>query len=387
MNLFNASRQWAERPADERFASLETLHKATKEYYNTAVEATVPYSQLRTENMDGDVVLVGKKNAPAKFTHWSFGQLANRVGAPAEYLRNLPATLAVQNLNHGLKVRSENESLGDAQLMFHKNGGMLLRSLTSERYSRFWNYEIAERLIGSKRYGWKVPPARPAFANQPGTRHATKEDVLNDPDFNLSVKVGDLIAPAGIYASDHDMFVILVNPNVRISDGSDQGLSRFVMIENSEVGDASINITRGLYAHVCGNHIIWDARNVTKLSIRHIGNVWGRVEQKFMGEIIKYANTSASDQEAQIKRARAFKLGMNKDEVLDHLFGKRFPGGTRKLLETGYEAAVEHSDVYGDPNTVWGMVNGITEVAQNTPYGDHRVNAERVAGKIMQIAF
>ncbi len=35
-------------------------------------------------------------------THWSFGQLASLVGAPASYLRQLPAPLAGVNLQYGL---------------------------------------------------------------------------------------------------------------------------------------------------------------------------------------------------------------------------------------------------------------------------------------------
>ena len=39
-----------------------------------------------------------------------------------------------------------------------------------------------------------------------------------------TMKLGDLIAPAGIYASDHDMFAFMVNEDARIDDGSDEGI-------------------------------------------------------------------------------------------------------------------------------------------------------------------
>ncbi len=80
-----------------------------------------------------------------------------------------------------------------------------------------------------------VPPARPAFPDQPGTRPATEDDVLAVKDF-LSINVGDPVAPAGLYASNHDMFAFLINEENRIDDGSDSGLSRGVFFENSEVG-------------------------------------------------------------------------------------------------------------------------------------------------------
>jgi len=81
--------------------------------------------------------------------------------------------------------------------------------MTSEKYTRIWNWEIADRLNEMVEKGWRVPPARPAMPNQPGTRPATVQDVLDVAGF-LSVNLGDPIAPAGLYASDHDMFAFLV---------------------------------------------------------------------------------------------------------------------------------------------------------------------------------
>src|SRR6266478_1479307 len=103
MELFKAHRQWATRPADERFNSLEELHAATLGYAQTAVEADVDWSDLSTVAVNGDVALVGKDSTPAALTNFAFKQLAARVGAPAEYLSGLPSGLAVENLNHGLR--------------------------------------------------------------------------------------------------------------------------------------------------------------------------------------------------------------------------------------------------------------------------------------------
>src|SRR5712692_2741576 len=109
MELFKANRQWANRPKDERFPSIKALYEATKAYAATAVESDVAFSSLRAEAQEGEIVLVGKSNVPAKLTNWSFGQLSARAGAPANYLSTLPATLAVQNLNHGLKARTDED--------------------------------------------------------------------------------------------------------------------------------------------------------------------------------------------------------------------------------------------------------------------------------------
>jgi hypothetical protein len=44
-------------------------------------------------------------DTPVAPTHWSFGQLASQVGAPAAYLRQLPAALAGINLQYGLTAK------------------------------------------------------------------------------------------------------------------------------------------------------------------------------------------------------------------------------------------------------------------------------------------
>lgn len=123
MEIFKANRQSAERPADERFPNLRALYEATKAYADHAAEVERPWSELRAEADGEDVRLVGKRNQPATLTNWAFGQLANRVQAPADYLRRLPPTLAAQNLNHGLAARPD----GNAQLLFQTNGGLLQR--------------------------------------------------------------------------------------------------------------------------------------------------------------------------------------------------------------------------------------------------------------------
>jgi len=41
-------------------------------------------------------------NGLVALTHWSFGQLTSLVGAPAAYLRELPAPLAAINVQYGL---------------------------------------------------------------------------------------------------------------------------------------------------------------------------------------------------------------------------------------------------------------------------------------------
>ena len=288
MELFKASRQWSTRPADERFASLEVLDEACYSYFQQAAIAKAPWSSLQVEPDGEEVILRGSTGESSRLTHWSFGQVAQRAGAPAAYLRELPAELAAPCLRHGLARHAD----GTAALMFHRNGGLVLRSALSPSYTRIWNYEITGRLadLVQREPEWTVPPAMGSH-------------------------------PSGLYASDHDMFAFLVNESRRIEDGTDGGLARGFFVWNSEVGDAAFGIMTFLYRYVCGNHIVWGAKDVREVRIRHVGRADEKAFRQLTVDLKVYADRSASDDEAQIERAKTFELGENKDAVLDRSLG------------------------------------------------------------------
>lgn len=386
MNLFKAFKQWATRPPDERFSSLQEMRDACFSYFQTAVEAKTSFGNLRVEAEDGEVKIVGPEQR-ARLTNWAFSQICGKVGAPAGYLRNLSATLACQNLNHGFKQRQEELSKeGDVNLLFHNNGGLLLRAAVSDRYSRIWNWEVVDRLLDLP-VGWKVPPARPAYAGQEGTRRATEQDVLAAADWLLSVKVGDEIAPSGLYASDHDCFVFMVNESARIDDGSPEGLARGFFLENSEVGASSLRVTTFLYRLVCGNHIVWDTKDVREVAIRHVGAARSKAFGEFAVQLREYSNASVSDDEAKIAKAQNFTIAKTKDEVIDALFTMKNIGLSRRLLIDAYDSTEELFEIDGDPRTAWGMAQGVTRLSQRSEFADERRNLDKAAGKIAQIAF
>lgn len=382
MDLFKASRQWAERPADERFWNVRELHEVVTGYRRQARSTKVPYGNLQAAVNGAEVELLNTRTSNrALLTHWAFGQLCARAKAPASYLRELPAAIAADCLNHGLRLRDD---ASEAQLMFHLNGGVVARSITSDIYSRIWNADITPYLVGLLDRGWITPPARPAVKDN-RTRPATAEDVLaygNAGHPSLSVQLGDLIAPAGVYASDHDMFVFMINPNRNIADGSDGGLSRGFFLWNSEVGAASWGMSKFYFRHVCGNHIVWDASNVETVRIRHVGSASHRFSGEIMAYVERLDDESASDDEARIVAAQRMYLGKTKDEVLAKIFGMRIL--SKAAATETYDNAV--SDVDGDVNTAWGYAQALTRYSQRTPYADERTALDRAASKVLALA-
>lgn len=355
--LFTAHRQWASRPDDERFASLEDLHREVSRHRAGATEARgVPVGNLYM-NLDkaNEPILVGA-NRHASLTHWAFGQLATKVGAPAGYLRELPGPLAAQNLNHGLRTLPDDATV---EMLFHQSPGALaLRAITSGSYARIWNADITARLL---RLTQQDPTWQPAPAARDGSR--------------------------GLYASDHDMFAFLVDNDRRVFErGPGGGLSRGFFVWNSEVGASSFGIMTFLYEYVCGNHIVWGAKEITELRTRHVGSAPERSVLMLAGTLRRYADASAIEDERRIERAQTITLGGTKEEVLDKVFSFR-TGVSQKLIADAYDRAEQHTDWYGSPRTVWGMVNGITEIARDIPHADKRVEVERAAGRVMQVAF
>ncbi len=102
------SSEWFNRPDDERYLSLTDLHNSVKWRSARSKTRIVESEAIRVEasrdNPERLTLMLPDAQAPVAPTHWSFGQLASLVGAPATYLRQLPAALAGINLQYGLST-------------------------------------------------------------------------------------------------------------------------------------------------------------------------------------------------------------------------------------------------------------------------------------------
>jgi hypothetical protein len=365
--LTKANRQWAIRPADERFASLQAMFDAANDCAVSAAVAKIKADALRVVAVDDAVKVVGTEGRQADFTNWSFGQLASRVGAPAGYLASLPAPLAAECLNTGLaglqlqnSVAADGESSAhDSKALFDRRNGLTLRALTSDRYSRIWDVDVIRRLMALESAG----PWQPAPAAFDGSR--------------------------GLYRGDRDMFAFLVDSERRIFEQAPGGgLSRGFFTWNSEVGAAAFGIASFLYEYVCGNHRVWGVQGLTEFRVVHIGKgADGKAWNALACELTRYAESSAGDDEARIASAKRFTLGATKDEVLDTVFAIRSPLLTRKTIGAAYDRAEEHADWYGSPRSAWGLAGGLTELGRDAVNADTRRAIDTAAGKIMQMAF
>ncbi len=139
-----------------------------------------------------------------------------------------------------------------------------------------------------------------------------------------------------------------------------------------------------LYDHVCGNHIVWGAKDVKEFRVRHVGSARSRAFSRIQIRLRQYADSSASEDEAKLLKAQSFELGKSKDEVLSALLSY---ASKRRLSALSEVEVAENNERYGNPRTPWAVAQGLTELSQRSSYASRRVDIDRDAGKLMEIAF
>jgi hypothetical protein len=388
-NLYEAHRQWSSRSADERYWNLKELANTLQIERTACNEKKVPIKSLVAVPEGEDIHLKGPRGGQVELTNWSFGQLCVKAEAPSAYLRELPSTIAAQCLNHGLR-RIDESAEATVLLRSQENKDDLrsCRAITSTDYSRIWDTDVVKSILPALDHGWITPPARPAV-DDPRARKATKNDILpNQGSFNLSVREGDMIAPAGIYRGDRDMFLFLVNPERIIDDGNNGGgLMRGVFITNSEVGKASFRVMTFLLETVCGNHICWGASELSELRMVHRGTANRRFGHEMALKLRKYNDAGCVTEERMIIAAKRHELGVDRDQVIESIFGWKQLQMTKKDAEGAFAMAEKWEKTAGaPPTTTWGFVHGLTRYSQLSPYADERLRLDRVGGKLLEKA-
>ena len=361
--LMHASRQWATRPADERYTSLyemgaryRTLRDRSKATVKSSRQLTV---QPSVEDPKRGLQLTNGNGIAANMTHWSFGQMATLAGAPAGYLRKLPAPIAADALNYGLKFDRDVEDVG---LLLTREPGqdIELRAATGPRYGRIWNADIVDALIN--RFG----------------------DGLTG-DFRVPGEFGHRVpvtkANTTLFGGDRDMFVFLADEDHRIEvpsrrNGQPGSLARGFFVWNSEVGSQSIGAAFFLFDYVCCNRIVWGAEGFREIRLRHTASAPDRWLEEVTPVLTEYANAAAGPVEETIKAAQAKRF----DDDLDAFLKSRFSGPQA----TAIKAAHEREE--GRPiETLWDVTVGVTAHAKTIEWQDERVAMERLGGKVLDL--
>ena len=351
--LVDAHKQWVKRPPDERFTSLDAILEFTGNRKRNALEETHSLRNLRLHATHGGGMFLNGHVPHAAFTNWSFSQLCQAVKAPAGYLRSLSAGMAVQCLEYGMARNG-----GEAKLLLRRNDtldsdesnfGNAVSAFTSPTYGRIWDYEVISELLEAIRdLNWHPPDS----------------------------KVGS----AGLYASDRDMFVFLINDERPVEIGNAR-LGKGFFLWNSETGSATFGLTTFLYNFVCRNHIVWGAEEVRELKIVHRHHALSRFYSEAIPVLDRFVENKGLDDRIRetVGRAMDDRLGTTLEEVSTSLKVLPF---TRNELAAAWNTGLAEGE---DVTSRWGLMQGLSAYARALPFIDRRVSLERRAGALLSL--
>ncbi len=368
-----AHREYANRPADERFPSVAALvlaaqlqrdHSAEREYnVKDLIVASTPEKELVLQSPKGS----------AKFTHWAFGQFARMLGAPAQYLREIPPSLAADCLNFGIHespVGTRVNLLAQAP-----NGTPVptIRAATSDSYARVWDselYSAVQNQICANDPQWVLPPT---WSGESAGAYRGDRD-----SFLILVNGGSIVTDPSLRSGSGTF----TNPAMRAPGGStgpQDGMYRGLLIRNSEVGASSITIESILYRYICGNHLLWGAVMDRQYRRRHVGT---RVVKEVAREISSFAynftRQSAERDNAIIRHLISTELAHTKEAVIDEL---RKMGATKDAAEAAYATCEKVESA--SPRSYWGLAQGLTRNSQEAQYQNERFDLDQLASKIL----
>ncbi|QHP66452.1 DUF932 domain-containing protein [Bradyrhizobium sp. LCT2] len=364
------SSEWFSRPADERYLSLADLYAAVRGRTERSRTRTVESAAIRVEasrdNAERLSLILPGSDTPIASTHWSFGQLAGLVGAPAAYLRQLPAPLAGINLQYGLTSHSAEQ----VKTLEIEDGRVELRAVTGPEYGRIFDDELvaAVQLIAGNGTGdtrWKVPGV-----------HNWSTGVYN-PHVDITQDTTTL------YASDRDVFLFLVddlNPIEagRLADGSPDLYFRGFYCWNSEVGAKTLGMASFYLRAVCQNRNLWGVEDFEEITIRHSKYAASRFAHEAAPALASFANSSPMPFVNGIKAARETIVARTDDDRTEFLRKRGFSKAeTAKILERVL------SEEGRKPESVFDFVQGITAVARGKTHQDARLDLEARAKKLL----
>ncbi len=367
------SSEWFSRPDDKRYLSLSDLYAAVKGRAERSRTRTVESAAIRVEAQRDDLVrlalMLPGADAPVAPTHWSFGQLASLVGAPAAYLRQLPAPLAGINLQHGLVAHRAEQ----IKTLETEDGRHELRAVTGPDYGRIFDHELADavRRIAGNGTGdtrWKVP----------GTLDWASG--VYNPHVDVTKETTTL------YASDRDVFLFLVddlNPIEagRLPDGSPDVFFRGFYCWNSEVGAKTLGIASFYLRAACANRNLFGVEDFQEITIRHSKRAAHRFAHEAAPALTRFADSSPRPFIEGVRAAREKIVARTEEDRTDFLrrrgFGK---AETAKIVETVL------AEEGRPPESVFDFVQGITAVARTKPQQDARLALEGRARTLMEQA-
>lgn len=377
------SSQWYSRPDDQKFLSLDQMlsfkrndaAQMNSRIVNTHKMKVVGEFDENNPSRGGLVVEYTDENRAENAstpTNWSFGQLAQLSGAPAGYLKDLPAPLAADCIQWGLRYNRGKElvKVYDSAATGQSVGE--IRAATGPDYGRIFDWEILEpikNLIDASGGRWKVPGMM--VGNKNGL-------AVYDPEVPVSMETTTL------FASDRDVFVFLVddrNPIEvgKLANGEPDLMFRGFYAWNSETGSKTAGIAAMYLRGVCMNRNLWGVENFEEIKIRHTKFAPDRFAQEASPALQSFAQGSTRSFIEGVQAAKDAVVAKDDDDRFDFLVKRA--GLTQRMAKA---AMARHLEEEGKPvESVWDAAQAITAIARDVPHQDDRIQVERKAGALL----
>ncbi len=271
-------------------------------------------------------------------SRYALGQLGSKIGVPARYLEKCVASgridLAQDNVNSWL------EDFNKDLFIREYNGG--IRGVLSNKYSVCDSHEILEAV----------------------------DDAVDLSKYKIK----------GSFLNEERLHVRLIGKEMLPIDGED--LFAGLFLDSSDVGRNILTVKFGIYKQVCTNGLVIARAGGTLFEQKHIGIT----AEEFHEGLVKSLQNVDLLTENAVEWVRRAKHRDNHwsavSEYEDDI--NEFVAYIRQQTNLSDDSAHKVIDLMSTKyeDNRWGLINGITEVAQDFTL-ERRLELERIAGNLL----
>ena len=276
-----------------------------------------------------------------QMSRYALGQLGSKIGVPARYLEKCVSSgridLAQDNVNSWL------EDFNKDLFIREYNGGV--RGILSNKYSVCDSHEILQAV----------------------------DDAVDLSQYKIK----------GSFLNEERLHVRLVSREMLPIDGED--LFAGLFLDSSDVGRNILTVKFGIYKQVCTNGLVIARAGGTLFEQKHIGIT----AEEFHDGLVKSLQNIDLLTEHAVEWVRRAQQRDNHwssaSEYEDDI--NEFVAYIRQQTNLSDDSARKVIDLMNTKYTDsrWGLINGITEVAQDFTL-ERRLELERIAGNLLAVA-
>lgn len=321
---------------NKEYITLKELQRESKKICDKWSDYICDNSNQINFKIDDDMKFVYKTNdnevRKADISQFAFSQLCTRIGVPANYIKkcfeNDRTDLALVNFKAWAKNYNK-------PLLIRENGGVV-RAVLSDSYKLFDSSKVIRTLCNS----------------------------VDTQKYKVN----------GVFLSSDKLHLRFIDEKPLDVKEQSPILDGFT-VTSSDVGRGSLAMNYFLYRQVCKNGMTITESRGTLFRQAHIGSKMSNGKLELFNRAfndIDDLNDLAVDKilKNQEKYLKDYELNMYLEKARREL----------KLSEKSKDNLVQLINGYG--NTRWGMLNGITELAQNFTL-EKRLELEAFAGNLM----